>query len=140
MWKGHISSPTTARAQNVHAAREENYYRARTAKAKYTAHDTQMEFKQMSIRDTKTSELEIRLEKLQRYVSQLEKFVKVSELGIELKVGETTVTITENDILIKSDGSMNILSSGHSQILSNSSMLIESSGSMDIKGSLIHIN
>jgi len=94
----------------------------------------------MSIRDTKTSELEIRLEKLQRYVSQLEKFVKVSELGIELKVGETTVTITENDILIKSDGSMNILSSGHSQILSNSSMLIESSGSMDIKGSLIHIN
>ena len=94
----------------------------------------------MSIRDTKTSDLEERIEKLGRYVSQLEKFVQVSDLGIVLKVGETTVTITEKDVLIKSDGSMNIVSGGHSQILSYSSMRIESSGAMDVKGSLVHIN
>ena len=89
---------------------------------------------------TKLIELDKKIERLQSSIKLLEKYVQVDDFGIIINVGESHISVSENEINLRSNVNMNIESSGTTVIKSNSSMNLQSSLDMWLMGSVIHIN
>ena len=102
----------------------------------------------MSVKETKLLELEKRIEKLQSYIVNLEKYVQMDSRGISLRVGGSFLSLSGDDIFISSTRNLNLISGGSTQILSTDTMnilgesttRIESSNHLNLKGSVINLN
>ena len=94
----------------------------------------------MSIRESKIIDLEKKVERLQSRLAFLEKYIQADDNGIILTVGGSSLSISESNVAIRSNGTMNILSHESTTITSGNTMDIQSSDDMNIRGSVIHIN
>ena len=94
----------------------------------------------MSIRESKIIELEKKVDRLQSYIALLEKIVHVDDNVITLTVGESHLSISENEVFVRSGGTLKTLSKEYTQIKSEGTMDIQSQNEMNISGTLIHIN
>ena len=94
----------------------------------------------MSIRESKIIELEKKVDRLQSYIALLEKIVHVDDKGIMLTVGESLLSISENEVFVRSGGALKTLSKEYTQIKSEGTTDIQSQNEMNISGTLIHIN
>jgi len=89
---------------------------------------------------TKLIELDKKIEMLQSRIALLEKYVQVDDYGFRIRVGESLIYLSENEVNIRSQESLKIESNESTDIKSGASMNLESSADMWLSGTMIHIN